>query len=222
MRSFMALAFISITGVVHAQHDVSHAAPERHRFDSMSLGSEKFPHIPAHFTIEPLSAPFLVTSTAITAADDGGCNRRCAVLRGAAIGLGVGAVGGALYGAHEDRTDNFGPSAVGIDAAVFAATGAFIGAITGAVWPLHSANPIVAAVVPSTQFRNLSPAHRVLVLAVSPALRAPQPIDSAWRAPEPKPPDVMEVCRRTHETIVRLQVRICPPPVRPPHWFGLR
>jgi len=156
MRSLMALAFISIAGVVHAQHDVNATAPES-KFDSISLGSKQSPDMPMDFAIESLSAPFLVTSSVpLATAGSSGCNRRCAVLRGTAIGLGVGAIGGALYGAHEDRTGNFGPSAVGIDAAVFAATGAFIGAITGAVWPLHSANPIVAAVVPSTQFRSLS------------------------------------------------------------------
>lgn len=157
MRILMALAFISIAGVVHAQHDVTFTGPEQHRFGFVSLDSKGSPDLPTYLAIERLSAPFLVTPSVKSATTDGsGCNRRCAVLRGTAIGLGVGAIGGALYGAHEDRTDNFGPSAVGIDAVVFGATGAFIGAITGAVWPLHSANPIVSVVVPPSKFRSLS------------------------------------------------------------------
>jgi hypothetical protein len=82
------------------------------------------------------------------------CDRQCTVLRGAVIGLSIGAIGGAVYGAHEDRTDNFGSSAVGIDAAAFGVVGGFIGAIIGALWPLRAATPIVTAVVPVLPVRS--------------------------------------------------------------------
>ena len=83
------------------------------------------------------------------------CDRQCTVLRGAVIGLGVGAIGGAVYGAHEDRTDNSGSSAVGIDAAAFGVVGGFIGAIVGALWPLRAAIPVVTAVAPVLPARSV-------------------------------------------------------------------
>lgn len=90
------------------------------------------------------------------------CDRQCAVLRGATIGLGVGAIGGAVLGAHEDRTDNFGASAVGIDAAALGVLGGFVGAIVGALWPLQSATPIVTAVTPALRVRGVqTPEWRV-------------------------------------------------------------
>ncbi len=72
----------------------------------------------------------------LSTADSGDCDRRCAVLHGAAFGLVTGAIGGALYGAHEDRTDNHGASAVGIDAAAFGALGLLVGALAGSAWPI--------------------------------------------------------------------------------------
>lgn len=67
-----------------------------------------------------------------------------------------------------------------------------------------------------------SPERRVVVLAASPSLRAPQTTSSAWSARGPRPSEVMGACRRTPGTNVRLQVRKHPPYARPPHWTGLR
>jgi len=145
MQSIAALAFISIAAVAQAQQGVDSANHAVRMDTAVSLSNETDIDVssqpPSGFALMPTRA---FRSSALAVAGRR-CNRQCAVLHGAAIGLGVGVIGGALYGAHEDRTDNFGPSAVGIDAAAFGVIGGFVGAI----WPLSPATPIVTAITPA-------------------------------------------------------------------------
>lgn len=155
MRRFAALIFISIAGVASAQQGAHAAAPAAQMFGSVGRVNSAYLNTP----MQPIPQILPAVSSppkAAPSANGGGCARQCAVLRGAGIGLAVGAVGGGLYGAHLDRTDNFGASAVGPDVAFGGALGVFVGAIVGALWPLSGNSPIVASLVPTSAHRGVS------------------------------------------------------------------
>lgn len=150
MQRFTALAFISIAAVANAQQGVNSANHAVRMDAAVGLSNEADVDISTQPASDFALMPIQTFRSSALGATDRRCNRQCAVLHGAAIGLGVGVIGGALYGAHEDRTDNFGPSAVGIDAAAFGVIGGFIGAIVGAIWPLSAATPTVTTITPAT------------------------------------------------------------------------
>lgn len=155
MRRFTALIFISMTGAASAQQGVHVAAPAAQMFGSVSPVNSAYLNTPTQPITHILPAVSSPPKVALSA-NGGGCARECAVLRGAGVGLAVGAIGGGLYGAHLDRTDNFGASAVGPCVAFGGAVGVFVGAIVGALWSLPGNSPIVASLAPTAAHRGVS------------------------------------------------------------------